>query len=115
MSKTDSLHYQLCLEGAKWLHRQKRNINRCEKRYCHKREFCYCCYKFKYVAVEINTAGAENTDVWGYDGCYSAVIEVKTSHSDFLSDMKKWCRSKERVSHSLQKFLRRMDLTQRLS
>lgn len=20
MSKTDSLHYQLCLEGAKWLH-----------------------------------------------------------------------------------------------
>ena len=102
MSKTDSLHYQLCIEGAKWLHRQKRNINLCRKRYCHKREFCYCCYKFKYVAVEINTAGAENTDVWGYDGCYSAVIEVKTSHSDFLSDKKKWCRSKEAEEAGLQ-------------
>ena len=95
MSKTDSLHYQLCLEGAKWLHRQKRNLNLCRKRDCHKPDFCHCCYKFKYVAVEINTASAENPDVWGYDGCYSAVIEVKTSHSDFLADKKKWCRSKE--------------------
>lgn len=95
MSKTDSLHYQLCLEGAKWLHRKKRDINRCEKRYCHKPDFCWSCYPFKYVAVEINTAAAENPDVWGFDGNYSAVIEVKTSHSDFLADQKKWCRSKE--------------------
>ena len=58
------------------------------KRDCHKPEFCHCCYKFKYVAVEIIAACAENPDVWGYDGCYSAVIEVKTSHSDFLADKK---------------------------
>ena len=24
MSKTDSLHYQLCIEGAKWLHKKKK-------------------------------------------------------------------------------------------
>ena len=65
------------------------------KRDCHKPDFCHCCYKFKYVAVEIIAACAENPDVWGYDGCYSAIIEVKTSHSDFLAGQKKWCRSKE--------------------
>lgn len=102
MSKTDSLHYQLCVEGAKWLHRQKRDINRCPKRHCHKPEFCWSCYRYKYVAVELNTAAAENPDVWGFDGNYSAIIEVKTSHSDFLSDKKKWCRSKEAEEVGLQ-------------
>ena len=102
MSKTDSLHYQLCLEGAKWLHRQKRDINRCPKRYCHKPELCRSCYRFKYVAVELCTYAAENPDVWGFDGNYSAVIEVKTSHADFLSDRKKWCRSKEAEEVGLQ-------------
>lgn len=92
MSKTDSLHYQLCLEGAKWLHRQKRAFERCQKRECYKPEFCRCCYRFKYVAVELCNYGTENTDVWGYDGCYTAVIEVKTSHADFLADKKKWWR-----------------------
>lgn len=95
MSKTDSLHYQLCIEGAKWLHRQKRDINRCQKRYCHKPEFCWSCYRFKYVAVELCTYGTENCDVWGYDGIYTAVIEVKTSHADFLADKKKWWRSND--------------------
>lgn len=95
MSKTDSLHYQLCLEGAKWLHRQKRDINRCEKRYCHKPEFCWSCYQFKYVAVEINTVATENPDVWGFNGDQTAVIEVKTSHTDFLADKKKWWRGEE--------------------
>ena len=95
MSKTDSLHYQLCIEGAKWLHRQKRNINRCEKKYCHKPEFCRSCYRYKYVAVELCTCGTENCDVWGYDGIYTAVIEVKTSHADFLADQKKWWRGEE--------------------
>lgn len=39
-------------------------------------------------AVRVQHLMEENPDVWGYDGCYSAVIEVKTSHSDFLSDKK---------------------------
>ena len=95
MSKTDSLHYQLCLEGAKWLHRQKRDINRCEKRYCHKPEFCWSCYRFKYVAVELVTCCTENCDVWGFNGDHTAVIEVKTSHADFLADQKKWYRGEE--------------------
>lgn len=102
MSKTDSLHYQLCLEGAKWLHRQKRDINRCEKRYCYKPEFCRSCYRFKYVAVELCTVGTENCDVWGFDGEYTAVIEVKTSHADFLADKKKWFRSKVAEEECLQ-------------
>lgn len=101
MSKTDSLHYQLCIEGAKWLHRQKRNINRCQQRDCYKVDFCRTCYRFKYVAVELCTYGTENTDVWGYDGIYSAVIEVKTSHADFLADKKKWWRSQEAESLNL--------------
>ena len=93
MSKTNSLHYQLCLEGAKWLHRQKRDINRCPNRECYKPDFCQACYKYKWVAVELCVYGAENADVWGYDGIYTAVIEVKTSHADFLADAKKWWRS----------------------
>ena len=95
MSKTDSLHYQLCVEGAKWLHRQKRDINRCPKKYCHKPEFCRSCYRYKYVAVELCTVGTENCDVWGFDGNYTSIIEVKTSHADFLADKKKWWRGEE--------------------
>lgn len=102
MSKTDSLHYQLCIEGAKWLHRQKRKVDKCQQRKCHKPDFCRTCFRFKWVAVELCTYGAENTDVWGYDGIYTAVIEVKTSHSDFLADSKKWCRSKEAKSMGCQ-------------
>ena len=89
MSKTDSLHYQLCLEGAKWLHRKKKT------QYGADRLMNGSLWALKYVA-------AENPDVWGYDGCYSAVIEVKTSHSDYLSDKKKWCRSKEAEEVGLQ-------------
>jgi len=97
MSKTDSLHYQLCCEGAKWLRRQKRNPYECHKKPCYRVRSCpsYACNKFKYVAVELVSLG-ENTDVWGL-GNYneSAVIEVKVSHADFLADQKKWCRSNE--------------------
>lgn len=94
MSASDSLHYQLCLEGAKWLHRRKHDFNKCPKKECYKPEFCRVCHQYKYVAVEINTYGAEQTDVWGWWDGYlsSAVIEVKTSHADFLNDMKKKCR-----------------------
>ena len=83
------------MRGAKWLHRQKRDIDRCEKRYCRTPEFCQCCYRFKYVAVELCTVGTENCDVWRFDGEHSAVIEVKTSHADFLADKKKWWRGDE--------------------
>lgn len=97
MSKTDSLHYQLCVEGAKWLHRNKRGTEawkKCQLKPCHKPEFCQTCKQYLYVAVELCTWGSENTDVWGL-GAFgdSAIIEVKTSHSDFLADKKKWCRS----------------------
>lgn len=87
MSKTDSLHYKLCCEGAKWLHKnmiQERDgswVGTC-----------------KIVAVELVTAGAENPDVWGLAGGNSAVIEVKTSRSDFLHDKKKLCRKMENYS-----------------
>jgi len=88
------LHYQLCIEGAKWLHRQKWNYERCQKKPCYQTDACGGCQQYRYVAVELCTWGSENTDVWGlgnFNG--SVVIEVKTSHSDFLADRKKWCRS----------------------
>lgn len=71
MSKTNSLHYDLCCLGARWL----RNRRRC-----------------KYVAVEICTMG-DNVDVFGIRYGYESFnIEVKTSHSDFIADQKKWIR-----------------------
>lgn len=94
MSATESLHYRLCLEGAAWLRRQKWNYDRCRKKPCYRTEACGACKKYRYVAVELCTWGSENTDVWGL-GTFneSVVIEVKTSHADFLNDRKKWCRS----------------------
>lgn len=93
MSATNSLHYKLCLEGAKWLHRRKIS-DRCRKRPCHMTEACGKCYQYFYVAVELCTYG-ENTDVWGLGGWReTAIIEVKVSHSDFKADQKKWFRSK---------------------
>lgn len=94
MSATNSLHHQLCIEGAKWLRRQKRNYERCRKKPCYRTEACGECKKYRYVAVELCTWGSENTDVWGLGNFNdSVVIEVKVSHSDFLNDKKKFCRS----------------------
>ena len=94
MSATDSLHYRLCLEGAAWLHRQKWNYERCQKKPCWHTEACGGCKKYHTVAVELCTWASENTDVWGLGNFNeSALIEVKTSHADFLADRKKWCRS----------------------
>ena len=94
MSATNSLHYDLCVEGAKWLHRQKWNYTKCQKKPCYRTEACGACKKYKYVAVELCTWNSENTDVWGLGNFNdSAVIEVKVSHSDFKADQKKWCRS----------------------
>lgn len=100
MSKTASLHYDLCCEGAKWLRKQKWNYQRCKKKPCYKTGDCgSCCKRFKYVAVELVTWGSENTDVWGI-GNYndSAIIEVKVSHADFKAEQKKWCRSEVATS-----------------
>ena len=102
MSKTDSLHYQLCLEGAKWLRRKKRNYEKCKSKECHLPEFCRICDSYKYVAVELVVYGAENTDVWGYNTFNTAVIEVKVSHQDFLADKNKWWRSEEASNLNLQ-------------
>ena len=94
MSKTNSLHYNLCVEGAKWL-RRRPNYERCRaKKPCFNPVLCRGCrLAFKYVAVELCTYGTENTDVWGYDGYCTAVIEVKVSHADFLADKNKWWRT----------------------
>lgn len=35
MSTTNSLHYQLCTEGAKWLRRRKHDWKKCEAKPCH--------------------------------------------------------------------------------
>ena len=89
MSNTNSIHYNLCLEGAKWL-RRRQNYERCRKsKPCFNSKVCNGCrLAFKYVAVELCTCGTEN-----YDGYWTAVIEVKVSHADFMADRKKWWRS----------------------
>ena len=75
MSKTNSLHYDLCLLGAKWL-RSRKNVEWCEG-------------QWKYVAVEVCVNGCENPDIWAFNGWSTIVVEVKTSRSDFLNDKKK--------------------------
>ena len=75
MSKTDSLHYRLCCEGARWL----RNRKNCE----------YCDGRWKYVAVEVCVNGCENPDIWAFNGWSTLVVEVKVSRSDYLNDKKK--------------------------
>lgn len=104
MSTTNSLHYQLCLEGAMWLHRKKRRYGKCQGLPCHDPQFCRNCECYDYVAVEMVTYAAEKADVWGYcrGDATSAVIEVKTSHADFLADRKKFSRSKESEERGLQ-------------
>jgi len=94
MSKTNSLHYQLCCEGAKWLFRQKWNYDRCRKKSCYRTKACGECKKYNIIAVELCTWNNEHTDVWGIGNFNdTAIIEVKTSHTDFIADEKKWCRS----------------------
>lgn len=81
MSATNSLHYRLCLEGAKWL-RSKAGTAPFETRN-------------KYVVSELVCQAGEQVDVWGTNGYNSTIIEVKVSHEDFLRDQKKYWRSKE--------------------
>lgn len=82
MSKTDSLHYKLCCEGAKWMKK----------------------HTYKYVAVELICTTAENPDVWGTNGFNSMLIEVKTSRADFLNDKKKFVRQKQNARFALGNF-----------
>ena len=63
MSKTNSLHYKLCCEGAKWMRKQEWGI-------------------YRIVTVELCTLNIENPDVWGTSGFKSMLIEVKTSRAD---------------------------------
>lgn len=81
MSKTDSLHYQLCVEGAKWL-RNRKNAEHFET-------------PWKYIAVELNVYGTENADIWATNGWSSIVVEVKTSRGDFHADFKKKYRTEK--------------------
>lgn len=74
MSATNSLHYQLCCEGAKWL-RNKKNSEHWKNRW-------------KYIWVEPGLVG-ENPDIWAFNGNETICVEVKTSRADFLADAKK--------------------------
>lgn len=80
MSKTDSLHYQLCCEGAKWLNSRK-NTERFQS-------------PWHYVWVEPGLYG-ENPDIFAFNGNRTICVEVKTSHADFVADKKKWYRRQE--------------------
>lgn len=81
MSATNSLHYQLCCEGAKYIIQpraaepwQMTNI---------------------FSTVELVCYGTELTDVWATNSETSTIIEVKTSHADFLADRKKYARTSQ--------------------
>lgn len=81
MSKTLSLHYQLCCEGAKYIIQP-----RAKERFQSQNILS---------AVELVCMGCENTDVYATNRETSTIIEVKVSHADFLNDKKKYARSKQ--------------------
>lgn len=88
MSKTESLHYQLCCLGAKFL-KNRKNAEPWQ-------------VPHKYIAVELVTMGVENPDIWATNGSITTMVEVKTSRADFLNDKKKWARSKEAEEQNYQ-------------
>ena len=90
MSATNSLHYQLCLLVARELKYGRLTFGHYGK----------C----KYVAVELNVYGAENTDVWASFCDCTAVIEVKTSRADFLADKQKYWRRPESAKNQAGNF-----------
>jgi hypothetical protein len=81
MSSTNSLHYQLCCEGAKYLIQPRAKEPWDGQN--------------KWSAVEIICMGCENPDVYATNGETSTVIEVKTSHSDFVNDKNKYSRTEQ--------------------
>lgn len=81
MSKTNSLHYQLCCEGAKYII-QPRAAEPWQT-------------PNMLSTVELVCYGTELADVYATNRCTSTVIEVKTTHSDFINDKKKYARSEQ--------------------
>ena len=81
MSATNSLHYQLCCEGAKYVI-QPRAAERWQT-------------PNKWATVELACTGVEECDVWATNGETSTVIEVKVSLSDFRHDRKKYARTNQ--------------------
>lgn len=82
MSKTNSLHYQLCCEAGKWIKNIKYG-------------------NYKYIAVELCCLTLENPDAWGTNGYNSVMIEVKTSRADFLKDKKKQFRNEQFAKYAM--------------
>lgn len=78
MSKTDSLHYELCCKAATWI-RQPRNREKWHNQY-------------QLSVVELVCTGKELTDVYATNGEISCIIEAKTSHQDFEVDGAKYTR-----------------------
>jgi len=99
MSKTDSLHYQLCCKGASYLHGPKGGETKVYE--LDGEQHTYQQQAYKYVAVELVTGAAELPDIWGFNGWDSVLVEVKTTHADFLADQKKWIRQKENNKYHL--------------
>lgn len=81
MSSTQSLHYKLCCEGAKYIIQPRANEPWQSQNML--------------STVELVCYGTELTDVYATNRETSTIIEVKTSHADFLNDKKKYARSKE--------------------
>ena len=81
MSATNSLHYNLCCEGAKYIIQP-----RAKEPYQTQNMLS---------TVELVCYGTEQTDVYATNRETSTIIEVKTSHADFLNDKKKYARSEE--------------------
>jgi len=81
MSASNSLHYQLCQEGAKYIIQRRAKDG--------------WCTPYKWSTVELMCCGCEKPDVWACNGCESVIIEVKTSHADFINDKKKYVRSEQ--------------------
>ena len=76
MSKTDSLHYDLCRMAATWI-RQPKNKEKWHSPY-------------NLSTVELVCYGVCLPDVYATNGEISAIIEVKTSHSDYERDGAKY-------------------------
>lgn len=89
MSATNSLHYQLCCEGARYII-QPRAAEPWQS-------------PNSWSTVELVCFGTELTDVYATNSSTSTIIEVKTSHADFLRDKRKYARTKqaEIVKHQI--------------
>lgn len=88
MSASNSLHYELCKLGARFIRRRGFHGNQTPN---------------KFAVVELICAGAENPDIWATNGLTTTLVEVKTSHSDFMADQKKYARSPqaEQAGHTI--------------